>query len=325
MQSLIDAGILKEMPEKETIIPWFSLIIILFVSLLGGVGVIALLFALEVIDTNNLLFLGIIAIIFASIMSRSVAQKSIENHYLIFLLLITGEILLVLGLRTTLEVDFSIILFILAMLQIPLFIFIDDYLQRIFNITIFTISISTFSQNYMVNHILIIMFIIIYTAYIIYITFNEKGFFVSSWFYQIKDAFMVNILILLFLPFFYSRYIDEVISLKVLFISLVSILGLYTLYKLLTIYNIKNLLIYPLVILLLVAFYPTPALVVLFILLALSSYQKNNLQMIVSLVAIVIFIGYWYYSLEFSLLYKSLSMIFIGLLMLSTYYIRNRA
>jgi len=325
MQKLLDLGILKEKIEEKNSIPWISHIVILFTSLLSGLGIIALLGIMGIINKYTLHIFGMIAIIFV-IIKKDIAKESIQNYYFLLMTLIAGEIGFIVGLVSMdLFNNKSIILLIVAMLQIPLFIFIDDYLQRIFNITIFTISIYIFSYDDIShNNTVLILFIIVYTGYIIYITFNEQRFFNSKWFYQIKDAFIINIFILLFFSIFNPKSINNELSLKIFFAISVSLLAFYTLNKLLTIYRVKKLLIYPLILILLIAFYPTPALIVTFIILALSSYQKNYLMMITSLIITVIFIGYWYYSLEFSLLYKSISMMFIGLLMLFIYHFRSK-
>jgi len=324
MQKLIEKGIIQVQDIDEQEIPWVSHIVILISTLLGGFGIIAVLSIMRIINKDTLWLFGVIALGIALFMHKS-AKQSIENYYASLILLIAGEVALIVGLRMVNFWDTTAVLWIVAILQIPLFFIIDDYLQRIINITLLTLSITFLNDNHVVNYFFIFCFTLIYSAVFIYMVFHQKRFFDASWFYQIRDALVVNIFILIFLPFAFHNFEPELMGIQITFTFFASILALVTLHRLLAIYKIGNAIaIYGVAIVLLITFYPTPGLIITFILLALGSYQKDYLMMIASLLASVIFMGYWYYSLEFSLLYKSISMIAIGLLMLSLYYLRSR-
>jgi|GEM_PF-1845837 len=323
MQRLIEKGIIKPEDIEGNTIPWISHLVIFISTFLGGVGIIFVLGIMRIINEDTLWIFGLMALGGAIFIAKG-GKKTIENYYTTLMLIIAGEIAFIVGLKVVSSLDTTAMLLWLASLQIVLFFTIDDYIQRVHNITLFTLAFVFISQNATGIYFMIMLFTLLYSGIVLHMVFEQKRYFTQAWFYHIKDALILNLLILTFLPFGLHHLSTELTGLKITFTFFASILALFTLYRLLNLYDVGNqIAIYTLSILLMIAFYPTPALIIAFMLLALCSYQNDKLLMVVWLVTSVIFIGYWYYSLEFSLLYKSLSMMVVGLIMLGSYYLRR--
>jgi len=312
MQRLIDEKILTKEPNKEIPIPWFAHFFIIFVSVIGGLLLIALLAVLKILTEDNAHIFGIISILMALYINKN-SKDDINTHHILLVMIIFGEVGLAMGVYELTDKNFTFIL--IALLQIPLFFLIKNYLQRVLNILIFTLSLLFIKEN----SVLFTLFSISYFASIIYLTLYEKRFFNQDWLYSLKNGLIITLFTIIIIKVFKYHNVD-----RYTLILLAGLLALYTQNRLSVLYEIKNYYFYLITLLLIALFYPTPELIITFTILALTLYQKDYFFSFLSIVVSIFFIVFWYYNVTFSLLYKSISMILIGVTLLSIYYIRSR-
>ncbi len=315
-------SIRAKLEQQERQIPWITHLVMAVVALLGSVGIITFFTVMRLFDEKNVLFFGIAAIVWVLAMGRD-QKESLTQYYGYFVLLLAGEIGIAIGLVGNDIASVRESILTVGVLQIALFFMVEDYMQRILNLTIFTFSILFFIPNPLMYGSVMNLFIPFYTGAILFLVFRAKRVFSKGWYYDLHDALLINLFLLILTSVARQyRVAAEHEGHLFLFISS-ALLGFYTLHTLLGRYSGRTTGAYVTAALLMGLFYLTPELIIAFIILALGGYGKNYRIMTAALAVIVLFLAHWYYNLEFTLLQKSLSMMLAGAVMLGLYAIRR--
>ena len=298
---------------------WLSHLIIFIISLQG----VSFLVSSLILNDKNSHILGSI-LIFSVLLLYQKKSSNLNYYYPLIVALWTGEIGLIIG------IDYPNNLLIIAILQIIIFYFINNYFQRVTTILIATIAIIFFVKKFFAININIILlfFILFYTLLFLFLSFKEKIFTTNRWLYPLRDGILISLYITIFIRATISQFRmienSHFIEYNLFLILSLGAILIYTIYVLMEEYKNQNKFIYPLAFLFILLFYPTPELVGVFTIILINFYKKERIFTTLSILIGIIFIGYWYYNLEVTLLYKSIFMMSSGVFLLLIYYFRRK-
>lgn len=323
---LIDKIKTTELSFNYKKLPWMTHIVIFTIVIFSAIGIILVGILSKFITKDSLLFLGMLILVI-TLLLRHEQKTSLNWYYGFFVAIILSEIGIFGGIIIKEEYNeifflgMPLAIFVLMILQIILFVLIKDYLHRVLNIIIFSISIL-YSNEGALSYLYTIVLILTLTLLIILIHYSKKDFsFIPK---SIHDGLIISIIIISYL--FISMFsLENLVQQYTIIYQVFSIVLLFFIsYQTLQehkMYSIKNIFM---ILLTSIATSYIPSLSIILIILILSFKLKYKYLTLLSIITIIFCISSWYYSLNINLLYKSIYMIFAGVLIVLSHYIINK-
>lgn len=314
--------------EKDTNHQSLSIkILSIFGGIMACLAFLGFIFMIQIIDSEiGASILGVICIAVSSFISRISGKTIVDTLSVTFF--ITGFSLLGIGLSS--EGD-SIYIAFIAIALCTLF-WVQSYILSFISILIINGTIFAFAQN---NHIfnLTSAILIFQAAVNTYLFLQEskiitKNKILSKLYDPVRTgmvfSFILTLAFLGFASFFrVSEYYYDWIPSLVIVIAILYVI--FLLFKTLQITNtLDQIIIYGLTVLVLSPTLLTPTIAGAILIMLLSFYTNYKTGFVVSVIALISFIGRFYYDLNFTLLTKSILLFASGIIFLAIYFFTHK-
>jgi len=311
---------------RGSALPWFVKLFIGISAWTAAILITATFFIVDVIDEDRALVFGLVFCILAIVLNR-IGRENIFWGQLSLAMSLTGQILAIVGLLSLFDFFGSeqqrlfVVVFIVLLESILIWLHRDPVLRFISTLVVTILMINYLIESGKLNTLPVFIFILAVgtlSIYLMELRLNILGF--QEIFLSVGSGLAVSLLGILILPLLGDFSLDLRITAVLLFSLL-----LFLLIKIVLDlgYSFRNRAVLVLIMgcaLLLIPSLRMPGILAAIIVLVLGFWRNNRGLMGLASIFLVFYIWAYYYSLEWTLLAKSLVLLTSGVILLALRY-----